>query len=103
MVPPDAALYAFYPPDPGLRFYAPPTLTEWLPRGGPEGARLLLWEDDWQRLRGADGRPLPVLAVSEARQTGHGRLALVVAPRGPLHPAPDAVAPPELRTGSRSR
>ncbi len=103
VVPPDAALYAFYPPDPGLRFYAPPTLTEWLPRGGPEGARLLLWEDDWQRLRGADGRPLAVLAVSEARQTGHGRLALVVAPRGPLHPAPGAVAPPELRTGSRSR
>jgi hypothetical protein len=46
-----------------------------------------------------------VLAVSAARQAGHGRLALVAAPVGPLVRAPDTAVPPplEVRTGSRSR
>ncbi len=104
-VPPGAPLYALYPPDPGLRFYAPAALRAWPHQGGAAGAPLLLWEDEWQRLRDASGRTLTVLAVSAARQAGHGRLALVAAPGGALVPAPDTAVPPslEVRTGSRSR
>ncbi|HUE31149.1 MAG TPA: hypothetical protein VMR79_09740, partial [Verrucomicrobiae bacterium] len=92
-------------PDPGLRFYAPRTLRAWPHQGAAAGAALLLWEDEWQRLRDPSGRTLTVLAVSAARQAGRGRLALVAAPVGRLVPAPaTAVAPPlEVRTGSRSR
>ena len=104
-VPPGAPLYALYPPDPGLRFYAPAALREWPHQGAAAGAPLLLWENEWQRLRDPDGQALTVLAVSAARQSGHGRLALIAAPGGPLVPAPDAAVPPplEVRTGSRSR
>ncbi len=104
-IPPGASLYAVYPPDPGLRFYAPAALRAWPQRGAAAGAPLLLWEDEWQRLRDPDGQALTVLAVSAARQAGHGRLALVAAPGGALVRAPDAAVPPplEVRTGSRSR
>jgi len=104
-VPPGAPLYALYPPDPGLRFYAPAALRAWPHRGVAAGARLLLWEDEWQRLRDPSGQTLTVLAVSAARQPGRGRLALVAAPVGPLVRAPDTAVPPplEVRTGSRSR
>jgi len=104
-VPPGAPLYALYPPDPGLRFYAPAALREWPHQGAAAGAPLLLWEDEWQRLRDPSGGTLTVLAVSAARQAGRGRLALVAAPVGPLVRAPDTAVPPplEVRTGSRSR
>ncbi len=104
-VPPGAPLYALYPPDPGLRFYAPAALRAWPHQGAAAGAALLLWEDEWQRLRDPSGRTLTVLAVSAARQAGRGRLALVAAPVGPLVRAPDTAVPPplEVRTGSRSR
>ncbi len=104
-VPPGTPLYALYPPDPGLRFYAPPTLREWPHRGAAAGAALLLWEDEWQRLRDGSGHTLTVLAVSASRQAGHGRLALVAAPGGRLVRAPETGVPPplEVRTGSRSR
>ena len=83
MVPDDGRLYAFFPPDPGLRFYAPSTLSPW-PAGGADGGHLLLWEDERDRLRGPGGQALPVLAVSDARQAGRGHLSLVAAPRGAL-------------------
>ncbi|HZP40630.1 MAG TPA: glycosyltransferase family 39 protein [Candidatus Binatia bacterium] len=99
-----APLYAFYPPDPGLRFYAPATLRRWPARGAPDDGHLLLWEDEWRRLRDESGRALPVLAVSEGRQGRRGHLALVAAPRGRLVPAAESggrAEPPGLRTGSR--
>jgi len=96
-VPGDAQLYALFPPDPGLRFYAPPALAAW-PAAGADGGHLLLWEDELQRLRDPRGRPLAVLAMSDARQSGRGHLALVSAPRGPLVPAPTVVAPIAPRT-----
>ena len=102
LVPPDATLFALFPPDPGLRFYAPRPLRAWPREGVSVDASLLLWEDEWLRLRDSAGRPLPVLAVSEARQAPRGHLALVVPPHGPLLPARDApgVPPPAgLRTG----
>ena len=106
LLPPDVPLYTLYPPDPGLRFYAPPTLRPWPNQGMDGRARLLLWEDEWQRLRDTNGSTLTVLALSAARQAGHGRLVLVAAPIGPLVPAPESAGPPpplEVRTGSRSR
>jgi len=102
LIPPDATLYALFPPDPGLRFYAPRPLHPWPHEGASPNASLLLWEDEWLRLRDGAGRPLPVLAVSEARQAPRGHLALVVPPHGPLVPAHDTpgVPPPAgLRTG----
>src|SRR5205814_3341638 len=46
-VPANGTLYAIFPPDPGLRFYAPPSLRPWPRAGAPSGGYLLLWEDDW--------------------------------------------------------
>ena len=102
-VPESGALYAFYPPDPGLRFYAPRPLQRWPAAGLSEESHLLLWEDQWQRLRGSDGAPLVPLAVSEGRQGGHGHLVLVAPPPGRLvavAPSDRPAEPPGLRTGS---
>jgi 4-amino-4-deoxy-L-arabinose transferase-like glycosyltransferase len=93
IVPPDAPLYALFPPDPGLRFYAGPALQRWPSRGAPADGYLLLWEDDWRRFRDSGGRPLSVLAVSDARQGVRGHLALVAAPQGPLTVGAESAAP----------
>jgi 4-amino-4-deoxy-L-arabinose transferase-like glycosyltransferase len=76
-VPAEAALYTVFPPDPGLRFYAPRRLERWPQDGAPSGAYLLLWEDDWHRLGAAAGAPQ---VESEARQPTHGRLGLLIMP-----------------------
>jgi len=83
-VPPEGPLFALFPPDPGLRFYAPPSLAPWPVRGAERGGHLLLWEDERERLRDGRGHELAVLATSEATQPGRGHLLLVAAPRGPL-------------------
>ncbi len=80
LVPADAPLYAHFPPDPGLRFYAPRPLHRWPPDGDAGGAHLLLWDDQRAQLRDGAGQPLPALAVSEASQPHHGHLVLVVVP-----------------------
>jgi hypothetical protein len=80
-VPPNATLHAFFTPDAGLRFYAPRPLEPWRAQSrGP--AYLLLWEDERQRWRDAQGKPLEPLAVSEAQQSRRGPLTLVVVPDG---------------------
>jgi 4-amino-4-deoxy-L-arabinose transferase-like glycosyltransferase len=86
IVPPDSRLYAIFPPDPGLRFYAPRSVQAWQTARTTEPAYLLLWEDELRRAT----PPVEPLALSDARQSGRGRLALVL-------------APPGLRTGSRPR
>jgi 4-amino-4-deoxy-L-arabinose transferase-like glycosyltransferase len=75
LVPPEAALYASFPPDPELRFYAPRPLRRWPARGGSPH-HVLLWEDEWRRLRDA---PQPV-AASAVRRPTRGRLLLVDLP-----------------------
>jgi 4-amino-4-deoxy-L-arabinose transferase-like glycosyltransferase len=105
LVPRDAPLYAMFPPDPGVRFYAPAPLVRW-PDDSPAGGHLLLWEDEWRRLRDAAGRPLTVVAVSDVRQGSRGYLALTLAPPGRLRGAPADTSParaPGLRTGSSPR
>jgi 4-amino-4-deoxy-L-arabinose transferase-like glycosyltransferase len=97
LVGPDVVLYAFFPPDPGLRFYAPRPVRR-VRDGSPERARhLLLWEDEWREWRDAGGRPLRSLAVSDARPSSRGALALVVAPPGALRrgtmPPPTGTTP----------
>jgi 4-amino-4-deoxy-L-arabinose transferase-like glycosyltransferase len=87
-IPPDAPLYARFPLDPGLRFYAPAGLRPWRPHAAAPGGYVVLWEDEWRSLRDGAGRELPVLARSEAQQAHHGRLVLVATP---------------VRTDSRSR
>jgi 4-amino-4-deoxy-L-arabinose transferase-like glycosyltransferase len=79
-VPPGAPLYARFPADPGLRFYAPATLRPLPPDGAFRGGYVLLWEDEWHRMRDASGAELPVVALSDVGQPRRGRLALVAAP-----------------------
>jgi len=104
LVAPDASLYTRFPADPGLRFYSPRPLAPWSASGLAGPADLLLWEDEWRRLRTPGGSPLPVVAASDAAQPAHGHLLLVAAPSGGLvvvaTPA-GPPAPPGLRTGSR--
>ncbi|HLK11692.1 MAG TPA: glycosyltransferase family 39 protein [Candidatus Binatia bacterium] len=76
LVPPDAPLYASFPPDPELRFYAPRPLWHWPADGGATARRVLLWEDEWRRL--AD--PPAPLAASAVRRPARGRLLLLDVP-----------------------
>jgi hypothetical protein len=85
LVPPDAELYAVFPPDPEMRFYAPRPLRRWPPPADGVPRLALLWEDEWRRL---PDPPAP-LAESAVGAGSHGRLLLV-----------RAAAP--VRTGSRS-
>lgn len=83
-IPADAVLYAVFPPDPGLRFYAPRPLR---PIADGDAARerwLLVWEDEHRRWRTAGGAELPTVLASQARPSRRGRLLLVGAPPGPL-------------------
>lgn len=103
VVPADEPLYATLPADPGLRFYAPRPLVRLRTEAAETSRHLLVWEDEWRRLRDERGEPLAVVAVSDARQARRGHLSLVVAPPGSLRrvAAPDAPAPePGLRRGS---
>ena len=104
IVPPGDPLYARFPPDPAVRFYAPRELVRW-PNEAAAGSYLLLWEDDWRRIRDQRGEPLEVVAVSDATRARNGHLALVRAPSGRVRSAPespktDVDAAPGLRTGS---
>jgi hypothetical protein len=99
LVPADVSLHASFPVDPGVRFYASRSLVR-LELESSEPRWVLLWEDEWRRLRDARDEALPVLAVSEARQGRRGALSLVMAPAGRLRRvvAPEAPAPaPGLR------
>jgi 4-amino-4-deoxy-L-arabinose transferase-like glycosyltransferase len=100
IVPPDAPLYARFPPDPALRFYAPRDLAPW-PNDHASAGYLLLWEDEWRAIRDARGDALEVVAVSDSSRTRSGHLALVRTPQGPVRPAPKtqpSESPPGLRT-----
>jgi hypothetical protein len=44
---------------PGLRFYAGPALRRWPSRGSEADGYLLLWEDEWRRLRAPEGNRFP--------------------------------------------
>jgi hypothetical protein len=91
-VPAHEVLHAVAPPDPGVRFYAPRRLDALVPKKLAGGGYVLVWEDEWRRLRDPTGHLLEVVAVSEARQR-RGPLVLAFAARGPL--AWSAVAEPE--------
>jgi len=100
LVPRDAELAVSFPVDPGLRFYAPRPLVPFDLSGADAPRRVLLWEDEWQRIRDPRGDALPVLAASKARQARRGSLALVLAPAGALRrtkPAEATTAEPGLR------
>jgi 4-amino-4-deoxy-L-arabinose transferase-like glycosyltransferase len=104
LVPPGAVLATSFPPDPGLRFYAPRELVQFQTKAADGPRRVLLWEDEWRRLRDARGDALPVLAVSDARQSRRGSLALVVAPPGDLRrvqPNPEENRPPGLHAAPK--
>jgi 4-amino-4-deoxy-L-arabinose transferase-like glycosyltransferase len=96
LVPPDAQLYTPFPPDEGLRFYAPRPLVQWKASvRGP--AYLLFREDERRRWRDANGQSLEPLAVSEASEPRHGTLDLL------LLPEDTQLQDHSVKTGSRSR
>jgi len=96
LVPPDAQLHTPFPPDAGLRFYAPRPLLQWKASvRGP--AYLLFWEDERRRWRDANGQSLEPLAVSEASEPRRGTLDLMLLPEGAQ------LENHSVRTGSRSR
>ncbi|TMB04501.1 MAG: hypothetical protein E6J70_03905 [Deltaproteobacteria bacterium] len=101
VVPAGDPLYAFFPPDPALRFYAPRELRPWPPPARGGAVHLLLWEDEWRRWRDALGRPLRPLAASRAEQPGRGHLLLVAPPPGRLVPAPAPGPTPPARGSER--
>jgi hypothetical protein len=74
-----------------VRFYAPRPLVRLRTDDGDATRYVLLWEDEWRRLRDARGDALAVIGVSDARQSGRGYLSLVLAPEGRLR----RVAEPE--------
>jgi 4-amino-4-deoxy-L-arabinose transferase-like glycosyltransferase len=89
VLPADATLYAFFPPDPGLRYYAPRPLAA-LSTSDPAASRhLLVWQDEWRRWRDAAGNVMPPVAVSDAREGRRGNLALVLLPPGKPVQAPE--------------
>ena len=90
IVPASEAVHAIYPPDPGLRFYAPRPLQPWPRQGVSHPAYLLVWEDEWRTFADGTGEALRPVAVSEAQQPGRGHLVLVLTPGGPLR----RVSPP---------
>lgn len=89
LLPPDATLYAFFPPDPGLRYYAPRPLAALSTSDATTQRHLLIWQDEWRRWRAADGTVLPPIAVSDAREGRRGNLALVLLPPGKPVQAPE--------------
>ncbi len=94
LVAPTETLYAFFPPDPGLRYYAPRPLAA-LSTSAPDTTRaLLVWQDEWRRWRDANGRTLDPIAVSDAREGRRGSLVLVMLPPGRPVLAPEAPAAP---------
>ncbi len=80
LVPRDEPLYATFPVDPGVRFYAPRPLRPWPSDEATTTVSLLLWEDEWPAWRDGAGRPLVPVAVSDAREAKRGSLGLVAAP-----------------------
>ena len=104
LVPPDAVL-ATLPARSRPPLLRPRELVAFRTKGASEPPGVLLWEDEWRRLRDASGHGLPVLAVSEARQSRRGSLALVLAPGGELRrvqPPPPAEQAPGLRANALS-
>jgi 4-amino-4-deoxy-L-arabinose transferase-like glycosyltransferase len=77
-VPSGASLWTRFPPDPGLRFYAPRPLRPWRGRALPEGYTLL-WENEWDALHPPSPQTPPLVA-SETARPRRGRLLLLGAP-----------------------
>ena len=93
IVPPDRTLYARFPPDPAVRFYAPRELVPWR-NDSAAGSYVLLWEEDWRGIRDERGEPLEVVAVSDAIRSRQGHLTLVRAPAGRVRRAPETARSP---------
>jgi 4-amino-4-deoxy-L-arabinose transferase-like glycosyltransferase len=92
-VPADEPLYAYFPVDPSVRFYAPRAVVNWKMRPADRDVYLLAWEREVAVLPEAARPQLEQLAVSEARHGSRGSLVLVRVPRGALPPR--RAAPPQ--------
>ena len=86
LVPSDEPLYAYFPVDPSVRFYAPRAVVNWKTRPADRDVYLLAWEREVAALP-AQARPLvEQLAISDARHGRRGALVLVHVPSGVLPP-----------------
>jgi hypothetical protein len=86
LVPANEPLYAYFPVDPSVRFYAPREVLNWKTRPADRDIYLLAWEREVETLPEA-ARPIVArLAASQARHGSRGPLVLVRVPRGVLPP-----------------
>jgi 4-amino-4-deoxy-L-arabinose transferase-like glycosyltransferase len=86
LVPPGEPLHAYFPVDPGVRFYAPRPVVEWKQRPADRDVYLLAWEREVEAFPAAARAALERLATSEARHGRRGPLVLLRVPPGVLPP-----------------
>lgn len=91
LVPPGEPLYAYFPVDPSVRYYAPRPMLNWKSRPADRDLYLLAWEREVEALPGRASASLTRLATSDARHGRRGPLVLVRVPRGVLPPRQAAV------------
>jgi hypothetical protein len=82
LVPRDAPLFAFFPVDPSLRFYAPRPVERWQARPDDADAYMLLWERELPGVSGADRPPIERIAASGRNHGRRGQLILLRVPPG---------------------
>jgi len=86
LLPPDEPLYAYFPVDASVRFYAPRPLANWRTRPGDRDVYLLAWEREVRSLPAAKRARLERLATSETQRGSRGALVLLRVPHGVLPP-----------------
>ncbi|HWP64286.1 MAG TPA: hypothetical protein VNO26_00040 [Candidatus Limnocylindria bacterium] len=86
LVPPGEPLYAYFPVEPSVRFYAPRAVADWRTRPADRDVYFLAWEREVAALPAAARPALEQLAASEARYGRRGALVLLRVPRGVLPP-----------------
>jgi hypothetical protein len=84
LVPRDAPLFAFFPVDPAVRFYAPRPVERWQARPDDADAYLLLWERELAGMSGSDAAPIERVAASGRNHGRRGQLILLRVPPGAM-------------------
>jgi len=103
-LPPGEPLYAYFPVDPSVRFYAPRPVVNWKERPADRDVYLLAWEREVDALPVAARPMVERLAVSDAQHGSRGALVLLRVPRGVLPPRRARRAGPrDLRPATRAR
>jgi hypothetical protein len=82
LVPREAPLFAFFPVDPSLRFYAPRPVERWQTRPQDADAYMLLWERELKGMPAWQASPIERVAASGRNHGRRGQLILLRVPPG---------------------